>query len=61
MATREDDAAIVTLTATELTPLTMDWSAEGMHKEFMEFKTFDKVWLETKSMSYHEQYILMMQ
>ena len=37
MVTREDDAAAVTLTATELKPPTMDWSLGGVYMEVMGF------------------------
>ena len=34
----EDDTETVTLTATELQPLMMDWSVEDIHKEFTVLK-----------------------
>ena len=39
MATEDDDAATVTLTATKLKPPTMKWSVEDVQEEFTVFKT----------------------
>ena len=38
MATRDGDAATVTLTATELKPPIMEWSVEDVHKDFLHSK-----------------------
>ena len=46
MATSDDDAATqanVTLAATELKDILMDWFEEDEHKEFQVFKTPEKI------------------
>ena len=39
----------------------MDWSIEDIHKEFPVFKTLGKVWLETKDVPDHKQYMFIPQ
>ena len=39
----------------------MDWSGEDMHMEFMVFKTLTEMWLETKGVLDHKQYMFLLQ
>ena len=52
---------LVTLTATELKPPTMDWSVEDILKEFTVFKTLTKMWLETKGVPDQKLYKFILQ
>ena len=61
MAVRDDDAATVTLTATELKPSTMEWSVEDIPKEFPVFKSLAKMWLEAKGVPDQKQYMFTLQ
>ena len=61
MATRDDDGATVTFAARELKLPTMDWSVEDVHKVFILFKAFAKMWIETKGIQNHKQYMSMLQ
>ena len=38
----------------------MDCSVKALHKEFMVFKTFTKMWLETKSVPDNKQYMFIL-
>ena len=42
MAVRDDDTAVVIMTATEFKHPIMDWSVEDVHRQFTVFKTFVK-------------------
>ena len=53
--TTRDDIATVTLTATELKPPTIDWSAADVHKEFIVYKNLAKMWPETKGIPDNKQ------
>ena len=61
MDDREYDAATATLAATELKPSFMDWMADNANKEITIFKILEKMWLETKSVPDHKQYMFNLQ
>ena len=60
MTAREDKAANIACAAKELESFMVDWSVEDIHKEFMVFKTFSKMWLETKEVPCYIQYLLIL-
>ena len=61
MATRKDYTATVTLTGTRVETPIMDWSVEDMHNEYVVFETLAKIWLETKGVPDHKQYMFILQ
>ena len=61
MVTRDDGAATVITTLTELKSPTMDWSEEDVYKLLTVLETLPKLWLEIKGVPDHKHYMFILQ